>query len=418
MTYSEKMLTALQNEDLAEAQLSLAEALQHDDPAVLAELGEELFSIGFLEEVQTIFETLRERNPKEMLYILPLAEVAIENNEIETAFELLETIPTDSPVYAQALLITADLYQVLGIPEVSEAKLKEAEVLLPDENIVQFALAELYFSTDRFEEAERIYRMLLSEEVSEISGVSMTERIGSTLSMRGQFEDAVEFFETALQEEQTDDLLFQTAFVYLQMKENEKAIYYLQQLRALNPQYQAMYLYLAEALQEEEQLEEAQIVIEEGLKENPYQVDLYHFASENSYRLHDVNKAEEFLLKAIETGEKVDESLLTLSNLYLNEGQYEEVVETIEKMEEHDHPYALWNLAKAFNELEEYDAAAKFYAEANDALHHEPEFMKEYGIFLREEGRLAEAQQLLAHYLHHEPGDMEVQSILDDLSER
>jgi hypothetical protein len=44
--------------------------------------------------------------------------------------------------------------------------------------------------------------------------------------------------------------------------------------------------------------------------------------------------------------------------------------------------------------------------------------MKEYGIFLREEGRLEEARHLLSHYLAHEPGDLEVQSILDDLSER
>ncbi len=44
--------------------------------------------------------------------------------------------------------------------------------------------------------------------------------------------------------------------------------------------------------------------------------------------------------------------------------------------------------------------------------------MKEYGIFLREEGRLPEALHLLQHYLAHEPGDLEVQSIVEDLLER
>ncbi len=418
MTYSEKMLQALQNEDLAEAQLSLEEALKKDDDAILAELGEELLVIGFLEEAKVVFATLKERQPKEDAYYLPLAEIAIENNEIEEAFDYLEAIPTTSDAYPQALLITADLYQVLGIPEVSEAKLKEAAQLLPDENLIQFALAELYFSMDKFSEAEKIYRSLLQDEELDITGVSMTERIGSSLSMQGNFEDAVLFLEEALEEEQTDDRLFQTAFVYLQLKENEKAIYYLQQLRALNPQYQALYLYLAGALQEEELLEEAQAVIEEGIQENPFQVDFYHFASENSYRLHDAKKAEEFLVKALETGEKTDETLLTLSNLYLNEEMFEEVIDAVGRMEEQENPYALWNLAHAYNELEEFDSAAKYYEEANDALHHEPEFMKEYGIFLREEGRLEEASHLFSHYLAHEPGDLEVQSILDDLSER
>ncbi|MCU6167855.1 DUF3808 domain-containing protein, partial [Enterobacter roggenkampii] len=116
---------------------------------------------------------------------------------------------------------------------------------------------------------------------------SIVERTGTSLSMAGKFEEALEYFEASLEDEQTDERLFQTALVYLQLKENEQAIRYLQQLRVMNPQYRALYLYLAEALQEEEQLEEAQRVIEEGIHEDPYQVDFYHFAAENAYRLHD-----------------------------------------------------------------------------------------------------------------------------------
>ena len=87
-------------------------------------------------------------------------------------------------------------------------------------------------------------------------------------------------------------------------------------------------------------------------------------------------------------------------------------------MENQDQPFALWNRAKAAYELEEFAEAAKYYALANEQLHHEIDFMKEYGLFLREEGRLEEALPLLTHYLAHEPGDLEVQSILDDLTER
>ncbi len=64
------------------------------------------------------------------------------------------------------------------------------------------------------------------------------------------------------------------------------------------------------------------------------------------------------------------------------------------------------NLAQAYNALEDFDKAANYYEEANADLHHEPAFMKEYGIFLREEGRLPEALHLLQHYLAHEPGDL------------
>ncbi|KAF1298084.1 hypothetical protein BAU15_09555 [Enterococcus sp. JM4C] len=417
-TYSEKMLAALANEDLAEAQLMLTEALKQDDGDVLAELGEELLSLGFLEEAKEVFEKLLLVYPESDGLNIPLAEIAIENNQIDQAFEYLEQVSKESDSYPQSLLVTADLYQVLDIPEVSEAKLKEAAAILPDEPLIQFALAELYFSTSRFIEAIDLYKTLLVSDITEISSVSIDERLGSAYSMIGEFEEAVSYLEAALEEEQTDDRLFQLAFTYIQLKENEQAIYYLQQLRALNPQYQSLYLYLAEALQEEELLEEASEVIAEGLKENPYQVELYHFASENAFRLHDVTGAEDYLLKALELGEKQDETLLTLSNLYLTEERYQEVIDTLDKMEEKDHPYAAWNLAHAYNELEEFALAAVYFEQAFQELQHEPEFLKEYGFFLREEGKLPEAKELLTHYLHHEPGDLEVQSVLDDLAER
>ena len=397
-TNSEKMLQALSEEDLAQAQLYLTQALKEDPADVLAELGEELLAIGFLEEAKQIFGQLVKQYPENDELFIPLAEIAIEDNEIDQAFEYLENISKESDYYPQALLAIADLYQVIGIPEVSEAKLKEAAALLPDEPLIQFALAELYFSVDRFAEAATIYQLLLSSNIDEISGISMQERLGQSLSMQGEFEAAIEPLEQALQEERTDDRLFQLAFTNLQLKENEKAINYLQELREVNPQYQSLYLYLGQALQEEELIEEAQKVLEDGIKENPYQVELYHLASENAYRLHDKEKAEKLLLNALELGEKQDETLLTLSNLYLDEERYEDVIKSIE--------------------LEDFTLAAVHYEQAYHELEHEPDFLKEYALFLREEGQLTKTKDLLTHYLELEPGDLEALSVLDDLAER
>lgn len=419
MTHSEKMLLALEQEDLAQAQIELNEALRKDQSEILMELGEVLFSMGFLEETQSIYETLIKRLPEnEADFLLPLAEIAIENDDIEAAFAYLEKIQPNSENYPSALLITADIYQVLGIPEVSEAKLKEAEKILPEEPLITFALAELYFSNQQWSKAYEQYQKLLALKMEEVAGVALVERIGNLLSMQGDFEASIPYLEAAVEKKETPDNLFQLAFVQLQLKENEKAIEALDKIRQLDPQYQAVYLYLAEALQAEERLEEAQAVIEEGLKENPYQVDFYHFASENSYRLHDSKKAEQYLIDALKTGEKEDETLLILSNLYLSEELYEEAIEAVEAMENTDQPYALWNLAQAYYQLEEFEQAAKFYAEASFSLQDEADFLKEYGLFLREEGRLREASEYLVNYLNLEPGDLEVLSILEDLQER
>ncbi|MHC5218036.1 tetratricopeptide repeat protein [Enterococcus sp. LJL128] len=417
MSYSEKMLQALHGEELAEAQLMFEEALRKDDEDTLSELGEELLSLGFLEEAKQIFEQLLEKHPDADGLNLPLAEIAIENDDFDGALELLGKISTESPNYPQSLLVQADMYQVMGIPEVSEAKLKEAQQLLPDELLIRFALGELYFVTGQFAEAIEEYTELSAAGEVDISGVSINERLGTSYSMLGQFEEAVPFLENSLKEGQSDDRLFQLGFTYVQMHENQKAIILFQQLRALNPNYSSVYLYLGEALQEEELLEEAQEVLAEGIKENPFQVELYQLASENAYRLHDVAEAERLLKAAIELGEKTDESLLTLSNLYRTEERFEEVIAVLEQMDEKGHPYAEWNLANAYNELEEFSQANVHYQQAYQDLAHEPEFLKEYGIFLREEGQLTQAKELLQHYLAHEPGDNEVASLLDDLEE-
>lgn len=413
-SYSEKMLAALKNEDLTEANLMFEEALKKDDPEILASLAEELQALGFLEEAKKVLEKLVTDFPQEDVFYLSLAEIAIENDDIDGAFSYLEKIEPDSENYLESLLVTADLYQVLGIPEVSEAKLLQAKTIAPEEPLITFALAELHFSANQLGEAINDYGQLQKQGIDEIANVSIDERIGSAYSMMGGFEEAIPFLERALEKEHTSDRLFQLGFTYYQLHDHQKAINYLQELITLDPQYQSGYYYLADSLKEEELLEEALLAAEEGIKENPYQVELLHLASEIAYRLRDSKKAEELLIQAIETGDKTDETLLTLSNLYLNEDQPDKAIEMISQMDEEDNPYAAWNLAQAYNELEDFDAARTYYKQAYEDLSHEPDFLKAYGIFLREDGQLEQARVVLMSYLQQEPGDLEVQSLLEE----
>ena len=390
------------------------EALKKDTPEILASLAEELQALGFLDEAKRVLEKLLSDFPEEDIFYLSLAEIAIENDDIDGAFEYLEQIAPDSENYLESLLVTADLYQVLGIPEVSEAKLMQAKTIAPEEPLITFALAELHFSANQLGEAINDYGQLQKQGIDEIANISIDERIGTAYSIMGGFEEAIPFLERALEKEHTSDRLFQLGFTYYQIHDHQKAINYLQELITLDPQYQSGYYYLADSLKEEELLEEALLAAEEGIKENPYQVELLHLASEIAYRLRDSKKAEELLLQALETGEKMDETLLTLSNLYLNEDQPDKAIEMINQMDEEDNPYAAWNLAQAYNELEDFGAAGTYYKQAYEDLAHEPDFLKAYGIFLREDGQLETARAVLTSYLALEPGDLEVQSLLEE----
>ena len=76
-TNSEKMLQALSDEDLSQAQIFLEKALKEDPADILAELGEELLAIGFLIEAKQIFEQLINQYPENDGLNIPLAEIAI-----------------------------------------------------------------------------------------------------------------------------------------------------------------------------------------------------------------------------------------------------------------------------------------------------------------------------------------------------
>ncbi len=75
-----------------------------------------------------------------------------------------------------ALLLEADLYQLQGMPEVSERKLLQAKELLPDEVIIDFALGELYLSARTKPRSHFKYIKVLKQE-EEIGGVSIHQRI-------------------------------------------------------------------------------------------------------------------------------------------------------------------------------------------------------------------------------------------------
>lgn len=411
MSNSEQMLEAIGAGDLVEAQLAFEAALKEDQPDVLMQLAGQLMAAGFLEEAKLTLEKLEANFPEEGSILISLAEIAIEDDKTEEAFEYLEKIPKDDNYYVESLLVLADLYQVLGVPEVSEKKIKEAKVILPQEPILDLALAELYFTLDRFQEAVELYQKLNESDLPE--GVSIDDRIGSALSMLGEFEEAIPYLEKANSDEQTDHRLFQLAITYIQIKEREKAIHLLEQLKIINPSYEGVYLPLASCLLDEERNPEAEAVIAEGLSQNPYSLDLYHLASDNAFRLGKIPDAEEYLRKAIALEEDKEISLMKLANLLLVDERFEESIETLTDVADASQGHVYWTMAQAYNGLEQFDLANKNYLLALEGMSNEPEFLKDYGLFLREEGQIAEAEKMLKAYLSIEPNDDEIFDLLE-----
>ena len=406
---SEKMVASLQKQDLAHANKYFERALTNDTEEELLELADYLESIGFFPQAKQIYENLAPHYPESYI---SLAQIASEDGQVEEAFAYLEEITSDSDWYVTALLVKADLYQMEGLPDVAREKLAEAKQL-SDEPLVTFGLAEIDFELGNFNQAIKEYASLDNRLIYEQTGVSTYQRIGVSYASLGKFEVAIEFLEKALEIEYDDAVAFELATILYDQKEYQKANLYFKQIDTISPEFESYEYGYALSLHAEHQTEEALRLTQQGLSKNPFDTRLLLLASQLSYELHDEQKAEDYLLKAKDNAEDLEEIALRLSNLYLEQERFDEVL----KFEEQDIDNVLtkWNIARAYQALEQTTAALERYRLLLSDLKENPEFLEQYIYLLREMGEFEEAKHQAEYYLHLVPDDVGMQELYDSL---
>lgn len=406
---SKKMVASLQKQDLAHANKYFERALTNDTEEELLELADYLESIGFFPQAKRIYEKLAPHYPE--AYI-SLAQIASEDGQVEESFAYLEEITSDNDWYVTALLVKADLYQMEGLPDVAREKLAEAKQL-SDEPLVTFGMAEIDFELGNFNQAIKEYASLDNRMIYEQTGVSTYQRIGVSYASLGKFEVAIEFLEKSLEIEYDDAVAFELATILYDQKEYQKANLYFKQIDTISPEFEGYEYGYALSLHAEHQTEEALRLTQQGLSKNPFDTRLLLLASQLSYELHDERKAEDYLLKAKDNAEDLEEIALRLSNLYLEQERFDEVL----KFEEQDIDNVLtkWNIARAYQALEQTTAALERYRLLLSDLKENPEFLEQYIYLLREMGDFEEAKHQAEHYLHLVPDDVEMQELYNSL---
>ncbi|MGF0046539.1 tetratricopeptide repeat protein [Streptococcus hyointestinalis] len=409
MQNSEKMIAALSNQDLTHANKYFERALKEDDDEMLLDLGAYLESIGFLPQAKQIYLKLRERFPE---VNVNLAQIAAEDDDLTEAFLYLDAIDETSPDYVSALLVMADLYDMEGLTDVAREKLLLATDISPDP-LVLFGLAELDLDLGHFKEAIDYYAQLDNREILELTGISTYQRIGHAYAALGKFEAAVEFLEKAIEIEYDDQTVFELAVILYDMEEYQKANLYFKQLETMNPDFDGFEYVYALSLQKENQGSEALRVVQQGLSKNSFDSNLLLLASQLSYEQHDSRSAESYLLEAKQVSDDTEEVLMRLSNLYLEEERYEDVVALDD--EAIDNVLTKWNMAKAYRQLEDEDKAYEAYHDLEADLYDNPEFLQDYAYLLYEYGYRKQAQKIAEHYLTLVPDDMAMADFLENL---
>jgi len=406
---SEKMLSAIEAQDLVQAEQWFEKALLEDSDSILLDLAEYLESIGFFLQAKRIYNKLAPLYPQ---VNLNLAAIASEDGDLEEAFGYLEEVRSNDPWYVNALLIKADLYQMEGLPDVAREKLVEASQL-SDDPIITFGMAEIDFELGNFTQAIKEYASLDNRTIYEQTGISTYQRIGVSYASLGKFEAAIEFLQKAIELEYDESAVFELAVILYDQEDYQKANLYFKQLDTLSPDFEGYEYIYALSLHADHQAEEALFMAQQGLNKNPFDSQLALLASQVSYELHDTEKAESYLLDAWDNADDLEELALRLTNLYLEQERYEDILALEDQ--DWDNVLTRWNIARSYQALENIEKARELYGELHRDLRDNPEFLEEYIYLLRECGELERAKQEAQHYLSLVPDDSAMQEFYDSL---
>lgn len=384
-----------------------------EDIFLISEIYEEW---GFIEEAVSVLDDLLKKYPGEGQLLTKLAELNIELDNDERALNLLHHVTKTDEFYLSALLLMADLYEVQGLFEVSEQKLLAARKIAKDDDvyIIDFALAELMYSTGQSARAITFYEKVLTF-ANEINNISVKERLAESYALLGNYEQALQMYEVVNSEQ--PDLLFKYGFTAFHANKNELAIALWERLVEIDPDYNPVYYELASVYQKEGLHKEAYRIAKEGLLHDEFDKRLYFMAGKMALQLDEKDTAIHLLEKAVGLDDDYKEAILLLIDAYKMEDRHEKIIDFISTMKSSgvNDPFYNWELARAYYEMESFDLAKSSYEEAANHLQHNSEFLSEYGYFLVEEGLISESLTVFNNYLTLETEDEETQRFVERL---
>ncbi|MGW8460135.1 tetratricopeptide repeat protein [Bacillus atrophaeus] len=391
--------------------LSKAEKQLHDeDKAIAAQL---YYEWGNADKAISLISDLHDLYPEETELTNFYAELLIDIDEDEKALAVLETIPETDASYPESLLLMADLYQMQGLFEVSEQKLLKAKSILEDEPVIDFALGELYYTQGAYAKAIQYFKRT-AEEQSEIGGVNVHQRLAESLSASGEFEEAIPWYEKAVEETPEPNTIFGYGFTASQAGFVKTAIKQLSDLKEIDPSYSSLYMPLAESYEAEGMYEEALKTAKEGISYDEYNKELFLYAAKMTLKIGNVQEGKKLLQEALALDPGYVEALHTLLAVYLKEEDYELIIDLIQEVRGYgeEDPKYNWYLASAYTELEKYEEAKKCFEAAYLHYREDRDFLYEYANFLLEEGLQQEALPLLKEVLKLDGANEELEETI------
>ncbi|MBS9337472.1 tetratricopeptide repeat protein [Fructobacillus parabroussonetiae] len=417
--HAEEMMSALQLGQVDQAQKAFDLSLKEDSDDLVFSLAEDLYAMGFVDESKQAYQQLLAKHPDEDQLKSSLAELAIEEDQLEEAQDYLAQISPDSEAYLQSLLVKADLYQQEGLQESAELSLTKARQLAPDEPIVTFALAEFYFSTGEYNKAISLYRSLLLQGQRRIAKVDMAARIGTAYAAVGNVENAIAYLEQIKPLDLTIDTKFQLAFLYQEQGQIDQAIDLYEEILDQDPHYTSVYPLLGQAQEKANEKKGALQTYQAGLSYDQTNPLLYRLTGNLAFQLADDSLAEESYKKALALDDLDLTTIAALADFYLAKHDYDQTIRVIKEAGEKDlvDPKFNWDLARAYHAKELDEQAKPYWQQAFEDYPADTDFLHDLADWYHETGQIAAEKETIERLLAITPDDFEMEGRLADLED-
>ena len=416
MSYSEKLLDAIENQDFSQNKILLKQALDNDEPEVLASLAENLTSYGFTNLSKEVYRSLIAKFAKEDLFKVYLAEILLNDGDDNDGLTLLYNISPDSSAYLDSLLVQADYYQTNGLLETARDKLLQALKLAPEEDAIKFGLAELDYLDGEYEQALSLYRDLVKRQKN-FGETNLIQREFQTMAKLGQYEEASEVIKEHSADILDIDSKYQAGLIMLSVGDDNQAIKYLDDVIDQSPDYVNAYPLLAQAYLHKHDNEQVLRSAQAGLAYNELDETLYSMGAKAAANMNELDTAEDLLKKGLKIAPDNSDLLMQLSNLYIHENKDQENINLFkDKNDEEVEPQAHWNMAISYENLDKSDKARAEFLLAYPDFQKNPEFLKQMIRFFNVEPNSTDiVKQLLDRYLELVPEDGEMQDLYNNL---
>ena len=416
--YAQQMLDALSSGQLETAPRLFTHSLRQDNDDLIYSLAEELYALGFLNQSRRAYKKLLEKYPKEDEIRTALADIAIEDGEIDEAQNYLAQIKPDSDSYLRSLLVKADIYQSEGLNESAEYSLLQAEKIAPNEDIIQFALAEFDYANQSFQKAITRYRALLLKGQREISRVDIVARIGVAYAQVGNYENAIGYLEQIKLNKMTTDTRFQLAILYQENNREDEAIRIFNDILEIDPKYTSVYPLLGLAYEKTQQLDAAYRTYQAGLAQDETNVRLYRLAGLAAEKTGDKATAEKYYHQALKIDDADVMTIIALAELLISQHKFDEIIKLLTKYLDEDisDPQFYWYLARAYQFMGNDDKAQKYWQQAEPLFQENATFLLDNIAWYHQQGNRDEEISAMKQYLFLEPNDADMQIRLEDLA--